>query len=84
MSKKSHYDRTKNRVRKHNNYAVLMAMCVIAGIGSIVIGSMYNDPAAFAIGTASAGIAGVGTVGAYNGYKSLHPSSKRGGRTDRP
>ena len=80
MSKKSHYDRTKNRARKQQNYAVLMALCVVAGVGSVVIGSMCNNPTAFAIGTATAGIAGVGTIGAYNGYQSLHPNSKRNSR----
>lgn len=83
MSKRSSYDRTKNRSLKQNNFAVLMAMCVIAGVGSIVLGSMSNDPntAASAIGgglTAS----GVGLLKFYEKYQDLNPKAKsnRGGR----
>jgi len=77
MSKHSHHDKSKKRAQKQQSYAILMLMCIIAGIGSVVIGSMYRSPAAFAIGAATAGVAGVGGVGAYNGYQSLHPTSKR-------
>ena len=83
MSKRSSYDRTKNRTVKQNNFAALMAMCVIAGIGSIVIGAMSNDSKVVA-GTISGGLiaSSIGMTEFYGRYQNLNPKakSKRGGR----
>ena len=74
MSKHKNTDRTKNRTRKQQNYAVLMAMCIVAGIGSVVIGAMNSNPAVLGVGTVSAGI---GLSAAYSNYQSLNSNAKR-------
>ena len=83
MSKKSSYDRTKNRNVKQNNFAVLMAMCIIAGIGSVVIGAMSND-SKIAAGTIGGGLiaSSIGMTEFYGRYQNLNPKTKsnRGGR----
>ena len=79
MSKRSRYDKSKNRSRKQNNIAVLMAMCVIAGLGSIVLGSMSRQPAVIGAGTVAAGL---GLTISYQHYQSLNPASKRTQRTN--
>ena len=70
MSKKKAKHRTPNKAQRRNNLAVLMAMCVIAGLGSVVIGSMSQDPQV-AASTIGGGItaSGIGLLKFYGKYQ---------------
>ena len=69
MSKRKNKHRTPTKAHRQNNLALLMAMCVIAGLGSIVIGSMSNDPqtAATTIGVGTTA-SGIGLLRFYGKY----------------
>jgi len=73
MSKRRKQHRTPNKSQRQNTLAVLMAMCVIAGLGSVVIGAMSNDPQT-AAGTIGGGLtaSGIGLLKFYGKYPKIY------------
>ena len=63
----------KNKFHKPDSYATLMALCVVAGLGSVVIGSLAHCPTGALIGTVASGW---GLSSAYNAYQATQRGRK--------
>ena len=74
MKKRSHCDRSKNRSRKQSNTAALMALCIMGGLISVVLGTMSHRPSVMGIGGLTAGL---GLSLSYRHYQSLNQGSSK-------